>query len=56
MAKGFCSVCKTQLGGLGKPKGFICPSCKKMFCINCSPKRGLLKWPYCPDCGVKLNK
>ena len=56
MARGFCSVCKTQLGGIAKPKGYVCPGCKKMFCINCSPQQGLIKKPYCPDCGRRLIK
>lgn len=57
MAKGFCSVCKKQVGGLFDPHGYKCPSCKKLYCRTCSPERGLLvKNPHCPHCGVKLQR
>ena len=56
MAKGFCAECKTQLGGIGKPKGYVCPACGRMYCKTCSPTRGLFNNPYCPDCGRKLIK
>ena len=56
MAKGFCSACKQEVGGLLKPKGLRCPACKKMFCEQCAMKKGLVvKKPYCPDCGVQLS-
>ena len=56
MAKGFCSACKQEVGGLLKPKGFRCPACKKMYCEQCAMKKGLVtKKKYCPDCGVKLE-
>ena len=54
MAKGFCSSCKQEVGGLMKPKGYKCPSCKKIYCQQCAMKKGIFKKLYCPDCGVEL--
>jgi len=57
MVKGFCSKCGKEVGGFLKPPGYQCPSCKKIFCKDCCPTRGLIsKKPYCPDCGVELIK
>lgn len=54
MAKGICSECKTPVGGFGKPTGYICPGCGKIYCINCSPTQGFFKKSYCPNCGRQL--
>ena len=56
MAKGICAECSTPVGGFGKPLGFICPGCQKIYCINCSstPRKGFFQRSYCPNCGREL--
>jgi len=58
MAKGFCSECKTPVGGFGKPLGLICPGCGKIYCITCSQTQkeffGFSQKSYCPNCGRQL--
>jgi len=59
MARGICSNCGKQVGGLMQPlqQGYACPGCGKLYCKNCGPKIGLIfKKPTCPNCGRELNR
>jgi predicted nucleic acid-binding Zn-ribbon protein len=55
MVRGFCSVCKKEVGTFLKPHGYQCEKCLDIFCMDCAKKVGLIiKRPVCPKCGIEL--
>jgi hypothetical protein len=55
LPRGFCAKCGKEVGTFLKPKAWLCPTCKKIYCAPCSPKLGFVfKKPACPECGVEL--
>jgi len=60
MVRGICVKCKKTVGsGFFDSSGYICTSCKKVYCRDCPPKSapGFLSGGAlcCPDCGRQLK-
>lgn len=55
MVRGFCSICKSKVGGFLQRGAWTCPKCRKLYCKSCCSEVGLVfKKPVCPECRVEL--
>ncbi|MDV3244195.1 MAG: hypothetical protein LYZ66_03320 [Nitrososphaerales archaeon] len=56
MVRGYCSRCNIAVGGFGRPPAWQCPTCWKLFCLDCCPGRvgRWFKKPVCPECKIEL--